>query len=671
MERISTLEDEDKAERLHKLVKEDKKRLGTWRANAKECYAFYASEQWSDEDKAILEEQGRPPVSFNRIVRTLNTVSGLEVQNRQEIRYIPREQSDGGVNEVLSAAAKWVRDQCDAEDEESESFLDMLISGMGWTETRLDYELDPDGMIIEERVDPLEMGWDYQAKRKNLGDSQRFWRVREYTKKELKEEWGDKADSITTSEFWNLDSLEPHNADEAWKYENDQSDNGDSDTVPVVQIQWIEKEDYYRVISENGKVIELSTAKFDKLKSYIEQSSLRYVKQKRRHYYQAFIAGGVILDFGDAPCQYEFSFKPITGLRDRNKNSWFGLVSLMLDPQRWANKWLSQIMYIINTNAKGGLLAEKDAFENPRKAEDEWAQSDSITWLNPGGMGKVQEKGQAQYPEGVDRLMQYAIQSVNDVPGVSNELMGLSDRFQPGYVEASRKQAGIALLAPFFDSLRRFRKEQGRLLAQLIKEYISDGRLIRVVGDTGAQYIPLIKDQMTYKYDVVVDDAPTSPNMKERVFGILQEIMPMFIQSGVPVPPEVLDFAPLPETLINKWKAMIIPSPEQQQAQQAQQQKQQQIQDMFIEQQMRKNEADIENKQTSSALNYAKAEHESAIAEQDILDALQKQGYDQMGAQIKLDEFQMEQYRKFLEFQNEQARKDATTMANIAGKTMQ
>jgi hypothetical protein len=82
------------------------------------------------------------------------------------------------VNELMTSAAKWFRQECDAEDEESDAFRDMIVCGMGWTETRLDYEDNPAGDPKIERTDPLEMVWDSSAKKRNLADKRRVFHIR-------------------------------------------------------------------------------------------------------------------------------------------------------------------------------------------------------------------------------------------------------------------------------------------------------------------------------------------------------------------------------------------------------------------------------------------------------------------------------------------------------------
>ena len=50
-----------------------------------------------------------------------------------------------------------------------------------------------------------------------------------------------------------------------------------------------------------------------------------------------------------------------------------------------------------------------------------------------------------------------------------------------------RKQAAMTVLATLFDALRRYRKESGRTMAKYIVEYMSDGRLVRILAGDGTE----------------------------------------------------------------------------------------------------------------------------------------------------------------------------------------
>ncbi len=536
-----------------------------WRREAREDYDFVAGRQWSEEEAEILRTQMRPAVVFNRVGPVLDAVSGSEVANRQAVRYVPREPGDTRVNELLTSAAQWVRDGCDAEDEESDAFTDLAVCGMGWTETALDYENDPDGAIVIRRVDPLEMFWDPSATQRNLADARGVMRIRAMERGEAQAinpdapiegagPWDGEPDERETG-----DAPAP---DDAADDDGAASPSGSGRMVRVVHYQWWERETVHRVADPlSGRMVELPEEAYRIAEARLRALGLplRAYRRSRRVYCQAVIAGNTVLSAGPCLCPDGFTFRCMTGKRDRNTNSWYGLVRAMKDPQRWANKWLSQVMHIINANSKGGLLAEKTAFADIRQAEKSWADPSAITWVNAGAIsqGQIREKAPAQYPAGIAELMTFAVSSIRDVTGVNLEMLGLADRQQAGVLEAQRKQAGLTILATLFDSLRRYRKEQGRVLLHLIREYISDGRLVRIVGTERERYVPLLRAEGVAAYDVIVDDAPLSPNQKEQVFGVLMQLVPTLRGAGLPLPPEMIDYLPLPSTLTAAMKEAV------------------------------------------------------------------------------------------------------------------
>lgn len=568
--------------------------LSDWREEALEDYAFGAGDQWSEDDKSLLEEQLRPCITFNRTGPVIDAIVGNEIQNRQEVRYIPRQVGDSAVNEMLTEAGRWFRDQSDAEDEETDAFIDLVTCGLGWTETRLDYEENPDGEPLIERIDPMEMFYDHMAKKRNLADRRYDFRVKDLARSEAEEMFPD-AEEGTLHAAWAQTALDDHkdpqNAEDAQFYRDkmwDQDPLGAKDKVRVVEVQWWEKEDYFRVADpQSGQVQELSSADHSKLQERAKLIGIpiKSVKQKRKVFYRAFLGSEVLEQ--SALKANSFTHKVMTGKRDRNKGTFFGIVRQMKDPQRWANKWLSQTLHIMNSNAKGGLLAETGAFDNIAKAEANWANPAGIVMLKPGGMGKVQERQMAQFPAGFMQMTEFAITSIRDSTGVNMELLGMAGRDQPGILEQQRKQAGMTILATMFDSLRRYRKDQGKLMLYYITHYLSDGRLVRILGEEGAKYVPLIKDPTVTEYDVIVDDSPTSPNQKEQVFGTLMSLFPSLAKMGLPneMWAELIKYSPLPESLTSKLSEMIAkggqaqgPSPEQMQVQQEAQAMQQRMQ---------------------------------------------------------------------------------------------
>lgn len=570
-----------------------------WQNDAEEWYEYDSGEQWSTEDENFLREQLRPIITFNRVSPVVEAVVGTEVTNKQEIRYIPRTIDDTGVNEVYTATADYIRDQCDADHEESDAFKDMVITGYGWTETRIDFDEDPLGKICIDRISPLEMWYDPSAKKKNLADRRWHFREKWVHKDDVKALWPDKYKDIFDEMIDTRDHIREHNAELAKFYLEDQSDPTERhrDEIKIIQYQWWERDTVLRVFTQNG-FQDFPDKK--NIRERLERSNFQFQRIKKKVYKQAFVAGRTLLEVDDSPVD-GFTFNVMTAKRNIIENTWFGIVKAMKSPQEWSNKFFSTILDIVMSNSKGGVFAETNAFDNQQKAEDQWANPRSMILLKEGGLAKIRERGIGQYPGGLERMMQFAVTSIPDVTGVNLELLGLAGREQAGVLELQRKRSGLTILATLFDALRLYRKSTGKTLLKFIQNFIPDGRLIRIVGEEGAQFVPFVKNKEISEFDVIVDESPTSPNNKELVFAIMTQMLPTLQAMGVPIPPDIIRYSPLPTSLQQKWIEMLNQPPSQEQ------QIQQQI---ALETQTGK----MRETDSKTALNIAKAEKERATA---------------------------------------------------------
>jgi len=543
--------------------KKAENRLGDWYDGARKEFGFTENRQWDDTDIAKLEAERRLAVTFNRIAPIVNSICGQEVANRQEVKFLPRRVGEVSTADPMNDAVKWVRDNCNAEDEDSDAFRDMVICGMGWTCSRMDYEVNPDGEPRIERRDPTLMRWDPTCRRKNLADAK--WIQSDYwmTREAIESRWPG-ADMAAMVNLSGPDERgEPHDATEAWKYKNDQSGK------EIYADQWrvihhVERftRTIHRVIDPtSGKMGQYSEEDFAKISGNAEKIGLKLQSQKsqQRVYWEAWTVGKVNLASGIAKIQKDFQYQCMTGTREHETGYWFGIVRPMMDPQRYANRLGSLLMSVLATNAKGGLNFETGAFANQQKALSDWSRWDSSIEFNEGALtgGKVQPRTPAQLPQGATEFMQFAIGSLRDVTGVNLELLGMRQDDQPGVVESMRTKAGLTILASIFDAMRLYRKRQGVILAEFVDKFLSDGRLIRILGPEGQKFLPLLRNPDTVDYDVIVDESPASRDVKERTWMVLSQIGPMLMEMGIKPPIEALDYAPIPESLTMAFKKSI------------------------------------------------------------------------------------------------------------------
>ncbi len=584
-----------------------------WRAQAKADDDFVAGDQWELKASTAMTDENRVPLTFNFTLAFIKAVAGLEIGSRHETVYLPRVVEEGDIvaNETISETSKWMGDNCDAADNQSEGFQDTITGGMGWTESRMDWEDEEDGKYIEEKLDPIEMRWDRSARKINLQDARRVWRVRTMTLDEAQAMFPD-ADPEDLNAEWAVGfdvTGKPKSVEERREKLENAVANDPSNEVHIIQVQWHERECYYRIADpETGQEVKLSEADFKKLQRNVKRRKipvrLKYAKQYRKVFKQAFL-GGTVLEVGPCPDPKRFTLQCITGQLHKSKGTWFGLVKLMRDPQSNFNKWMSQALHIMNTTAKGGVIAERGAFRDITEAQRTYANPAAITLVEKGAIskGQIMQKPGGGLAAPYIQMMQMAQQAIPDVTGINLELLGLREVNQPGVLEAQRKQAAMTILATLFNAKKLHATNIGRVRLHFIQNYLPDGQIIRITGPNGYKGVRFVRDKHLGRYDVIVSDAPTSPNQKEATWTMIMQLsqLPAFQALLTPeVAAQLLDYCPLPSKIVQLFKkALLQPKPEQQM--------QQQLALAGAQADIAKTQADTDKATASAGLDRAKA----------------------------------------------------------------
>ena len=105
---------------------------------AKRCDAFYRGDQWDENDLARLEAEGRPALTINTVLPTINTVLGEQSTRRADVQFKPRRGGDTEVAHTLTKLYMQIADNNKLDWVEQQVFSDgLILDGRGYFEPRI------------------------------------------------------------------------------------------------------------------------------------------------------------------------------------------------------------------------------------------------------------------------------------------------------------------------------------------------------------------------------------------------------------------------------------------------------------------------------------------------------------------------------------------------------
>lgn len=559
---------------------------------------FAAGNQIDEPDLKKLREVDKPAIAINRTGTFVNAVCGTEEQNRQRMIFLPKHAVDteaSGAADLGNDAFAWVMEQCGGDYERSRAFRDVVEGGIGFTDTRIDIDRDPDGMVVLERVNSDNVTWDPYAEMQNLEDANWISRKRLVHTRDIIATWPKKARLAgivgelpiprTSAEGGVFDgglagegalqivNLHPNH----WKEGAQQVKGRKGGVEPLLpgyheiyEYQWREKLPYYRVLDESkaprdeggqGAVedVPLLTLSEEEWKTLVERQRMlalaagrpyeppQAIRQLMWCYSRAFIMDGVVLHREKLPFR-EFTLKAITYLWDHRNRYWYGLVRDMIDPQKAANKFLAAGIHQVSVAPKGTLIYEKGVFSDANDVKKDWARPGAPIQVEPGVLSSGAERFKVippiPFPEAFAHLVEFSISSLKDVTGI--DLGQLNSASQNAEAQKLSQVQTLTILAPLFGAYERYRRAEARIVMAHVREYIAPtGRLIRIGGPYNSKFERLLLDNLAEEYELILDDAPRDPHQKRFLWEILQPTIPMLLKMDM-FPPEFLEFFPGP-----------------------------------------------------------------------------------------------------------------------------
>ena len=531
---------------------------------AKKCDAFYQGEQWDQTDVSMLDAEGRPALTINTILPTINTVLGEQSTRRADIQFKPRRGGDEEVAQTLNKLYMQIADNNKLDWIEQQVFSDGLImDGRGYFDVRMDFSDHVEGEIRITAKDPLDILIDPDAKEYDPKHWNEIFETKWMTLDEIEEMYGTKKaeelqfiaengnsfgrDSVEYEEtrYGDTESMDDYLG--ASTYDEDEYRNVKALRVIERQHKRITRVQCL-VDPDTGDQRPVPEAWNDrKAKSFAKKYNLTLISKIQKKVRWTVTCDKVVLHDDWSPYA-GFTIVPYFAYFRRGRP--FGMVRNLLSPQEQLNKISSQELHIVNTTANSGWMVESGSLVGmtPDDLEEHGAETGLVIEYARGTNppAKIQAN---TIPTGLDRISQKAAANIQAISGINESMLGTDSAEVSGIAIRAKQNRGAIMIQVPLDNLRKTRHYLAEKILELIQTFYTEQRIIQVTNESDPLQPrePMVINQMTPEgriindltlgeYDVVVSTAPARDSFDEVQFAEALNLR----QVGVAIPDDAI-----------------------------------------------------------------------------------------------------------------------------------
>jgi hypothetical protein len=509
---------------------------------ANKCEQFYIGEQWDDADRRALEAEGRPALTINNILPTVNAALGEQANRQADIRCKPRRgAATQPVADVLSKLMDHILEENNfSKHVEPTVYADGLIMDRGYYDVRLNHDDNVEGEIEIDSENPIAVIPDPDATSYDPRKWNEVFITRWVTPSSVGERYGmDKQKQVEVcgaNATYGKDSIDlvKHTFGGEDYLAEDASIVDDSHSIRNVRI--VERQ-YYKITMveqfidpTSGETRQIPDDWTAEHRAKVQATlGLTFFKSRKKRVRWTISADAVLLHDGWSPYR-TFTIIPYYPIFRRGRP--IGMVRNLLSPQEFVNKSRSQELHIVNTTANSGWLIEEGSLTN--MTEDDLAQQGAKTGVvvtyAPGRQAPQKIKPNP-VPAGVDRISQKGAMDIKEISGINESMLGQETADVSGIALGHRTSRGQVQLQVPFNNLEFSRKLLAEKILELVQDFYTAERVFHITNYAEPEQPreQLIINQQTAErvvnditvgeYDVVVASSPARDSFDEMQFA--------------------------------------------------------------------------------------------------------------------------------------------------------
>ena len=537
---------------------------------------FYLGDQWDEQEKRQLFQEGRSTFVFNRVRRTVQMVTGYQRKNRLSSVVVPVESSDQQTADQLSQLLLNVLNYGEGYQEISNAFAGALKTGWNLLSVWMDYRDDPingdirfgrepyNGFITDPyftRLDWSDCGYVIRRKYLNPDHVASLLPKQEKEVYELYRQGWDRDDKFT----WLPYQRQPNGQDlmaynemfvQKWK------------KVPMV------------VDMETGESTEFNEDN-ETLREFVSlYPQLKIIQQPKKYIEMTVILNNHFMRTEINPYGLdEYPFVPFTAIFEPESDQWGlkvqSLIRCMVDPQRESNRRRSQMIDVLDSQINSGWIAKEDSVINPRSLFQ--SSQGKVIWKKEDAAPDALEKiPPAQIPPSMFQLQELFDRDIMEIAGVNDAAFGQTETAgDSGVMMMLRQGAALVNLQDLFDNLRFAQKTLSKKVLKLVQNWTPE-KVERIINQKPTDQF---YNKDFTKYDIAVQEGVLTDTQRQMNFRQMLDIYQVTGGPGAsPITPQMLyEAAPLQGKSETNEKI----EENQKQQQQAAQQQQQIQQDLL------------------------------------------------------------------------------------------